>query len=170
MPPHKRSKKPSPPPDQASSPGPGNPTDGGLGDSKYEEAGVHSSPESFESIDPALLDEEEAPASPEDGNVPTHQTSEVSQEGDEGVKKYATGGGGYNSLKSFKGQVYSGMSIGGSHKWNYDEGVWQETKQEPDLWNIDYKTNKTRARKAPKNSGAPVGTEYHWLIVGHQVS
>jgi len=77
--------------------------------------------------------------------------------------------GGYNALKSHKGQYYSGMAVGGSHTWNYDPGVWKETKEEPDLWRIDYRTNKRRARNAPKGSGAPVGTEYHWLIVGHQV-
>ncbi|KAL6859456.1 hypothetical protein J3F83DRAFT_328226 [Trichoderma novae-zelandiae] len=45
---------------------------------------------------------------------------------------------------------------------------WRETKEEPDLWKIEYKTSKRRARKAPEKSGAPVGTEYHWLIVAHQ--
>jgi hypothetical protein len=78
--------------------------------------------------------------------------------------------GGYNALKSFNGQVYSGMAIGGSHTWNYDQGQWKETKVEPDLWNINFETTKRRARNAPKGSGAPVGTEYHWLIVAHQVS
>ncbi|KAI9373033.1 hypothetical protein BJX61DRAFT_409504 [Aspergillus egyptiacus] len=76
--------------------------------------------------------------------------------------------GGYNALKSYKGQYYSGMAVGGSHTWNYDPGVWKETKEEPDLWRIDYRTNKRRARNAPKGSGAPVGTEYHWFIVAHQ--
>lgn len=61
------------------------------------------------------------------------------------------------------------MSIGGSHTWNYDQGVWKETKEEPDLWKVDYGANKKRARRAPRGSGAPVGTEYHWYIVGHQV-
>jgi hypothetical protein len=28
--------------------------------------------------------------------------------------------GGFNALKTFKGQVYSGMAVGGSHTWNYD--------------------------------------------------
>ena len=76
----------------------------------------------------------------------------------------------YNAIKTHQGQIYSGMAVGGSHTWNYDPGVWKETKEEPDLWRIDYQTNKRRAkRKAPAGSGAPVGTEYHWLIVGHQV-
>ncbi|CAI7632325.1 unnamed protein product, partial [Penicillium palitans] len=48
------------------------------------------------------------------------------------------------------------------------QGVWKETKEEPDLWRIDYQSNKRRARNAPKGSGATVGTEYHWLIVGLQ--
>ncbi|KKK20831.1 hypothetical protein AOCH_002326 [Aspergillus ochraceoroseus] len=76
--------------------------------------------------------------------------------------------GGYNALKSYKGQYYSGMAVGGSHIWNYDQGVWKETKEEPNLWKIDYRTKKRREKKAPQGSGAPVGTEYHWLIVGHQ--
>ncbi|KAL4779148.1 hypothetical protein BJX76DRAFT_99214 [Aspergillus varians] len=76
--------------------------------------------------------------------------------------------GGYNALKSYKGKYYSGMAVGGSHTWNYDPGIWKETKEEPDLWRIEYRTNKRRARRAPEKSGAPVGTEYHWLIVGHQ--
>ncbi|KAJ5116152.1 hypothetical protein N7456_000500 [Penicillium angulare] len=74
----------------------------------------------------------------------------------------------YNAIKTHNGQLYSGMAIGGSHTWNYDQGTWKETKEEPDLWRIDYQTNKRRARNAPKGSGAPVGTEYHWLIIGHQ--
>ncbi|KIW57681.1 hypothetical protein PV05_02247 [Exophiala xenobiotica] len=102
--------------------------------------------------DPALLDEEEAPKS----------TSATKGASAVGVR------GGFNALKSFHGQVYSGMAIGGSHTWNYDQGAWKETKLEPDLWKIDYETTKRRARNAPRGSGAPVGTEYHWLIVAHQ--
>lgn len=77
---------------------------------------------------------------------------------------------GYNALKSFNGQVYTGMAVGGSHTWNYDRGVWKETKVEPDLWKIDFDTTKRRDKNAPKGSGAPEGMEYHWLIVAHQVS
>lgn len=113
-----------------------------------------------ESIDPALLDEEENPL--EEGTADNIVTPSK--------PSYALGGGGYNTLKQHKGQFYSGMAVGGSHTWNYDPGVWKETKEEPDLWRIDYHSNKRRARNAPKGSGAPVGTEYHWLIVGHQVS
>src|SRR5207247_1191585 len=106
---------------------------------------------SMSSVDPALLDEEEIPFSPL-SSPPRPQT-------------FGGGEGGYNSLKLFKGQYYSGMAIGGSHTWTYDSGVWKETKIEPDLWRIDYETHKRRARNAPKGSGAPVGTEYHWYIV-----
>lgn len=105
-------------------------------------------------FDPALIDEEETSASSE----PIDKQRLASNHGS----------GSYNALKSFNGQVYSGMTIGGSHKWNYDPGVWIETKTEPDLWTINYETTKRRARNAPKGSGAPVGTEYHWLIVAHQ--
>ncbi|KAK0763233.1 hypothetical protein N5P37_004219 [Trichoderma harzianum] len=107
--------------------------------------------------DPIMIDEEEIP---EAEQIPANK---------DGLSRaYAFGAGGYNSLKSFNGQYYSGMAVGGSHTWNYDGGVWHEVKEEPDLWKIDYKTNKRRAKKAPEKSGAPVGTEYHWLIVAHQ--
>lgn len=106
-------------------------------------------------FDAALLDEEELPTDdqPKDGKKNSG---------------WRGPGGGYNALKSHNGQYYSGMAIGGSHTWNYQPGVWKETKQEPDLWEIDYKTNKVRNHKAPAGSGAPVGTEYHWYIVAHQ--
>ena len=87
-----------------------------------------------------------------------------------GSRRGHNAAGGYNALKSFNGRVYSGMAIGGSHTWSYDQGQWKETKVEPDLWKVDFETTKRRARNAPKGSGAPVGTEYHWLVVAHQVS
>lgn len=108
--------------------------------------------------DPVSLDEEYA-----------LEEGQADNEGTLPKRTYAVGGRRYNDLKTYNGQAYSGMAIGGSHTWNYDPGVWKETKEEPDLWRIDYQTNKRRARNAPKGSGAPVGTEYHWLIVGHQV-
>jgi hypothetical protein len=111
----------------------------------------------YDSTDPALLDEEDVPT--KDGQADNVVSS---------PKQTYAFGGRYNDLKMHMGQRYSGMAIGGSHTWNYDPGVWKETKEEPDLWQIDYQTNKRRARNAPKGSGAPVGTEYHWLIVGHQ--
>ncbi|KAK2763351.1 hypothetical protein FQN54_009987 [Arachnomyces sp. PD_36] len=116
-------------------------------------------PDSDETFDPALLDEEEMPAVPPDASPSAREKR--------GVGAYARRGG-YNDLKSFEGKYYSGMAVGGSHTWNYDPGVWKETKMEPDLWRVEYNTTKRRARNAPRGSGAPVGTEYHWLIVAHQ--
>ena len=74
----------------------------------------------------------------------------------------------YNEFKEFEGQQYTGMKVGRSHKWNYDPGVWKETKITPDLWEISYAVVKRRAGKAPEGSGVPVGTEYHWYILAHQ--
>jgi hypothetical protein len=74
----------------------------------------------------------------------------------------------YNEFKTFEGHLYTGMKIGRSHKWNYDPGVWKETKITPDEWQIDYNVTKRRAGKAPPGSGVPVGTEYHWYIIAHQ--
>lgn len=124
-------------------------TDGELSD---QESLPHALP-----LDPALLDEEDAPAAPNssaDGPKPRRGG-------------YA---GGYDARKSFGGQLYSGMSVGSSHTWQYDPGEWRETKEEPDLWQIDFEVAKHRKRRAPEGSGAPVGTEYHWFIVAHQVS
>src|SRR5215204_7485293 len=74
----------------------------------------------------------------------------------------------YNEFKDFEGKQYSGMQVGRSHKWYYDKGEWKETKITPDLWRIFYSVTKRRAGKAPKGSGAKVGTAYHWYILAHQ--
>jgi hypothetical protein len=74
----------------------------------------------------------------------------------------------YNEFKEFEGQHYTGMRVGRSHKWNYDSGVWKETKITPDLWEISFDVTKRRAGHAPEGSGVPVGTEYHWYILAHQ--
>lgn len=74
----------------------------------------------------------------------------------------------YNKAKEYKGKRYSGMKVGGRHKWYYDKGEWKEKKKTPEEWDIFYQTQKSRAGKAPKGSGAAVGTGYNWLIVAHQ--
>jgi len=74
----------------------------------------------------------------------------------------------YNAFKEFEGRVYTGMKIGRSHKWNYDPGVWKETKITPDRWEIEFAVTKRRAGHAPEGSGVPVGTSYHWYILAHQ--
>lgn len=74
----------------------------------------------------------------------------------------------YDRYKKYHGEEYTGMKVGGTHKWYYDRGEWRERKLTPDDWKIYYKTTKRRAGKAPDESGVPVGTEYNWLIVSHQ--
>lgn len=74
----------------------------------------------------------------------------------------------YDEFKSFHGKRYTGMKIGGRHKWYYDAGEWKEQKLTPDRWQFEYAVTKRRAGKAPEGSGVPVGTEYHWYIVAHQ--
>jgi hypothetical protein len=74
----------------------------------------------------------------------------------------------YNKYKEFEGRKYTGMKVGGSHKWYYDKGEWKEKKITPDKWEFTYAVNKTRAGQAPEGSGVPVGTEYHWYILAHQ--
>jgi hypothetical protein len=75
----------------------------------------------------------------------------------------------YNNFKEFEGRRYTGMKIGRSHKWYYDQGVWNEKKITPEEWEINYSVTKRRAGKAPEGSGVPVGTQYHWYVIAHQV-
>jgi hypothetical protein len=74
----------------------------------------------------------------------------------------------YNDFKEYEGQRYTGMTIGRSHKWYYDQGEWKKKKITPDLWQISYAVTKRRAGHAPEGSGVPTGTEYHWYILAHQ--
>jgi hypothetical protein len=75
----------------------------------------------------------------------------------------------YNAFKEFEGKRYTGMKIGRRHSWYYDKGEWQEKKVTPDKWEFTYAVTKRRKGHAPEGSGVPVGTEYHWYIMGHQV-
>ena len=84
------------------------------------------------------------------------------------MKNNSPGGVSYDEFKQYEGQKYTGMRVGRSHKWYYDQGEWKETKVKPDLWQISYSVTKRRAGKAPEGSGVPVGTEYHWYVLAHQ--
>jgi hypothetical protein len=75
----------------------------------------------------------------------------------------------YNSFKIYQGKQYTGMAIGRSHKWYYEPGIWLDKKITPEKWIINFEVTKRRAGKAPEGSGAPVGTEYHWYILAHQI-
>jgi len=74
----------------------------------------------------------------------------------------------YNEFKTFEGKQYTGMAVGRTHKWYYDQGEWKEKKITPDLWQFHYAVTKRRAGRAPEGSGVPLGTEYHWYIAAHQ--
>jgi hypothetical protein len=75
----------------------------------------------------------------------------------------------YNQYKIYQGKQYTGMAVGRSHKWYYDKGIWHDKKITPEKWMISFETMKRRAGKAPEGSGVPVGTEYHWYILAHQM-
>lgn len=74
----------------------------------------------------------------------------------------------YNRPKQFNGKQYTGMEVGRTHKWYYDQGEWKERKIAPDKWEFTYSVTKRRAGHAPEGSGVPVGTGYHWFILSHQ--
>jgi hypothetical protein len=75
----------------------------------------------------------------------------------------------YNRFKTFNGKQYTGVTIGRGHKWDYDPGVWIDRKITPDKWTISFEVTKRRKGHAPEGSGVPVGTEYHWYILAHQL-
>jgi hypothetical protein len=75
----------------------------------------------------------------------------------------------YNEFKEFEGKKYTGMRVGGHHRWYYDKGEWEEKKIAPDKWEFTYAVTKRRAGHAPEGSGVPVGTEYHWYMLPHQM-
>lgn len=89
------------------------------------------------------------------------------------AKSNATGKAGvaasYDAMKSFHGQRYTGMKVGRGHTWKYDGGDWKETKVTPDEWHFTFNVTKRRKGHAPEGSGVPVGTEYHWYILAHQI-
>lgn len=76
----------------------------------------------------------------------------------------------YDILKEYKGKVYTGMKIGASHNWKYNDGKWSETKIAPDKWTINFKSIKTRMHVAPVNSGASTGSKFHWYIIADQIA
>ena len=76
----------------------------------------------------------------------------------------------YNSLKTHDNKIYTGMLIGGTHQWNYTDGKWNEVKKTPDRWAFSFNSIKTRLHSAPSNTGANVGTKYHWYIMADQIA
>lgn len=63
--------------------------------------------------------------------------------------------------------AYRGAPIGFTHRWHYD-GRWHERKVRPDRWDLHFRARKTRTQACPPGRGVPLGTEYHWIIVGWQ--
>jgi len=76
----------------------------------------------------------------------------------------------YDKLKDYNGQIYTGMKIGGTHKWHYNNGKWFETKISPDQWTFNFQSTKTRFLSAPINSGAKLNTKYHWYMIADQIA
>ncbi|MFW9903396.1 MAG: hypothetical protein ACFFFH_03625 [Candidatus Thorarchaeota archaeon] len=74
----------------------------------------------------------------------------------------------YNSIKEYNGQKYTGMKIGGKHRWNYKDGDWNETKIAPEKWKFEFICNKYRIHQAPVGTGALNNTKYHWYIIADQ--
>ncbi len=76
----------------------------------------------------------------------------------------------YNSLKVHNKKLYTGMRVGSSHYWNYNNGKWYETKEAPDKWSFQFNSLKTRVNPAPNNTGASLNTKYHWYIIADQIA
>ena len=76
----------------------------------------------------------------------------------------------YDTYKIHDKKVYTGMRVGGSHHWIYNEGKWFETKNAPNKWSFNFESLKTRQNPAPKNTGASVQTKFHWYILADQIA
>lgn len=76
----------------------------------------------------------------------------------------------YDSLKTFNNRIYTGMKVGNSHYWNYNNGKWYEIKKAPDRWDFKFDCVKTRETSAPINSGASFNTKFHWFIIADQIA
>jgi len=76
----------------------------------------------------------------------------------------------YNELKKFHDKIYTGMRVGQSHHWIYNDGHWNESKIAPNEWQISFNSIKNRFHAAPVNSGAKIGTMYHWYIIADQIA
>ncbi|MFW9896982.1 MAG: hypothetical protein ACFFD7_14345 [Candidatus Thorarchaeota archaeon] len=76
----------------------------------------------------------------------------------------------YDTYKIHNKKIYTGMRVGGSHNWIYNNGKWIETKITPDKWNITFDSLKTRLHSAPRNTGASIKTKFHWYIIADQIA
>jgi hypothetical protein len=76
----------------------------------------------------------------------------------------------YDTLKFHDKKVYTGMKVGGSHSWSYNNGKWLETKIAPDKWTFTFDSLKTRLTSAPRNTGAIRKTKFHWYIIADQIA
>lgn len=75
----------------------------------------------------------------------------------------------YDDIKKHNGKPYTGMAVGGTHHWDYPNGIWDELKVSPDKWQFTFNAlKKRRNTHAPVNSGVRVGSEYHWYILASQ--
>lgn len=75
----------------------------------------------------------------------------------------------FDDMKIHNGKVYSGMTVGSAHLWDYRNAVWEERKIAPDEWAMKFTATKHRHTAAPEGSGVPVGSQYHWYIIADQV-
>lgn len=74
----------------------------------------------------------------------------------------------YDDLKTFEGEPYTGMAVGGRHTWRYTNAIWREVKTAPDEWQFTLISTKERERSSPFGSGAGLDTQYHWYLMAHQ--
>jgi hypothetical protein len=65
----------------------------------------------------------------------------------------------YNEFKEYERQKYTGMKIGRSHKWYYDQGEWKETKVTPyttSLTGLKFKIAHKTAERQPGSQYPPL--------------
>ncbi|MHB8634512.1 MAG: hypothetical protein ACYDBQ_11210 [Thermoplasmatota archaeon] len=75
---------------------------------------------------------------------------------------------GFDSLKLHNGAIYSGAPVGYVERWDYRDALWTDHKVGPQEWRVNFTATKHRPTPAPIDSGAGIGTQYHWFILAHQ--
>lgn len=55
-----------------------------------------------------------------------------------------------------------GVKVGFEHDWHYNDNRLVERKIAPRVWKIYQGQSKSRNTKAPRGSGAPIGSKFVW--------
>jgi hypothetical protein len=74
----------------------------------------------------------------------------------------------FADVKEHRGVEHSGSNVGANRSWAA-AGRWQEVKVGAEKWGFKWEGSQVRlGSQAPAGSGADLGSEFHYLVLGHQ--